>query len=196
PLNNVELKIAEDNEILVRGEMVMMGYYKAPDLSAEVLSADGWFHTGDIGYLDNDNFLFITDRKKDLIVTAGGKNIAPQPIEQALTLSPYIEQAVIIGDRRKFLAALIVPAYETLKKELNLSLTAEELIKNSALIAKIEAELSLRTEKFSRFEQVKKFALLPEPFTIDSGELTPTLKTRRRIIENNYREQIETLYQS
>jgi long-chain acyl-CoA synthetase len=196
PLNNVELKIAEDNEIIVRGEMVMKGYFKAPDLTEEVLSADGWFHTGDVGYLDGDNFLFITDRKKDLIVTAGGKNIAPQPIEQALTLSPFIEQAVIIGDRRKFITALIVPAYETLKKELQLNLTAEELIKNSDVIAKIEAELSLQTEKFSRFEQVKKFALLAKPFTIDSGELTPTLKTRRRIIENHYNELVETLYQS
>ncbi len=199
PLPNVEVKIAEDGEILTRGEHVMLGYYNKEEETKEVIDAEGWFSTGDIGFIDEDGFLTITDRKKNIIVTSGGKNIAPQPIENILVTSSLIEQAVVIGDRRKFCSALIVPAEEAIK---NLAIKSditfadyEELLSKEELISEIQNEVDKLTEQFASFERIKKISLIPEMFTQEGGELTPSLKIKRRVVEEKYGEQIEAIYQ-
>jgi long-chain acyl-CoA synthetase len=198
PIRNVILHIAEDGEILAKGPCVMQGYYKSPEATHEVLTDDGWFHTGDIGYLDKDNYLFITDRKKDLIKTAAGKFIAPQPIENALKTSPYILNAMVVGDRRKFIVALIVPNPNTVAAK-----AAERNIQfssNAALAAHpfvrllIDAEIQRLTAHLAQYETIKRFALLPEDFTFDNGSLTFTLKLKRRVVEEQYHDIIEQLY--
>jgi long-chain acyl-CoA synthetase len=198
PIRNVMLHIAEDGEILAKGPCVMQGYYKSPEATHEVLSDDGWFHTGDIGYLDQDNYLFITDRKKDLIKTAGGKFVAPQPIENALKTSPYVLNAMVIGDRRRFIGALIVPNATTVAAK-----AADQNIRfasNSELAAHpfvrqlIDGEVQRLTAHLAQYETIKRFALLPEDFTFDNGSLTFTLKLKRRVVEEKYHDVIEQLY--
>jgi long-chain acyl-CoA synthetase len=195
---NVELKIASDGEILARGPCVMQGYYKNAEATREVLSADGWFSTGDIGYIDDEGYLFITDRKKDLIKTAAGKFVAPQPIENALKSSPYLLNAMVVGDQRKFVVALLVPnpvtisakaAEEGIKFSSNLKMTAHPWVH-----ALIESEVQRLTTHLAQYETIKRFALLPEDFTFDNGSLTFTLKLKRRIVEQHYSKAIEQLY--
>ncbi len=197
PIPGVEARIADDGEIIVRGPNIMVGYFKRPDLTKEVV-IDGWFHTGDIGEIDEEGFLKITDRKKDLIVTAGGKNVAPQPIENALKTSKYISQAVLIGNKRRFIAALIVPNFENLikfAKAAGIPFTdVASLIKNSKVIEKVADEIERKSIGLASFEKVKKFLLLDKDFSLETDELTPTLKVKRSIIEKKFKEQIDELY--
>jgi long-chain acyl-CoA synthetase len=197
PLPNVEVKIAEDGEILARGDLVMQGYYKKPDETNEAV-VDGWFHTGDIGNLDEDGFLTITDRKKDVIVTAGGKNVAPQAIENCLKNSKFIEEAIVIGNARKFVSAIIVPNFEALQQfaaGLNVTHSSnEELIEHSQVVELYNEEVARLCASFATFEQVKRFVLLDSPLTIESGELTPSLKVKRRIVEEKFGDKIEAMY--
>jgi len=199
PLPNVEVKIANDGEILTRGEHVMLGYYNKEEETKEVIDDEGWFYTGDIGFIDEDGFLTITDRKKNIIVTSGGKNIAPQPIENILVTSNLIEQAVVIGDRRKFCSALIVPAEAAVKNLANNSNISfnnyQELLENETLIDKVQSEIDGLTEQFASFERIKKICLIPEVFTQEGGELTPSLKIKRNVVEEKYTDQIEKIYQ-
>lgn len=196
-LPGVEVKIAEDGEILVRGPNVMLGYYKNEEETKEVIK-DGWFHTGDIGRLDEDGFLYITDRKKELLVTSGGKNIAPQPIENMIKTSPYVNQVVCIGDKRKFVSALIVPNWEKLEeyaKNSGISYTTRgELTKNPEILDFMMKEVERVTPGLAPFERIKKIALLENEFTIEGGEITPTLKVKRRIIDQKYKDIIDELY--
>jgi long-chain acyl-CoA synthetase len=198
PIRNVELRIAEDGEILAKGPCVMQGYYKSPEATREVLTEDGWFRTGDIGYLDRDNYLFITDRKKDLIKTAAGKFVAPQPIENALKTSPFILNAAVIGDRRKFIVALLVPNATTVSAkaaEQGIKFTSKaEIVAHPWVRALIDSEVKRLTANLAQYETIKRFALLPEDFTFDNGTLTYTLKLKRRVVEQQYREVIEQLY--
>jgi long-chain acyl-CoA synthetase len=198
PLQNVEVKIAEDGEILTRGPHVMKGYYKNEAATREAIGDEGWFHTGDIGHIDEDGMLVITDRKKNIIVTAGGKNIAPQYIENMLINSRYIEQAVVLGDKRKFCSALLVPNMELLKKfaEENglTSLSNDELLTNPQVIRLIGKEIDEVSTDLASYETIKKFALIDHAFTIESGELTPTLKVKRNIVEKGYKEIIDGFY--
>src|SRR5882762_4376272 len=198
PIPHSEVRIAGDGEVQVRGPMIMQGYYKRPDATREVLDDEGWFSTGDIGYLDKDNYLFITDRKKDLIKTAGGKFVAPQPIENALKTSPYILNAMIVGDQRRFVVALIVPNAATVSARLQdqgVRLAShEEMAAHPAVRSLIEGEVKRLTAHLAQWETIKRFALLPEDFTFDNGNLTFTLKLKRRVVEKNYREIIDKLY--
>jgi long-chain acyl-CoA synthetase len=198
PIRNVILHIASDGEILAKGPCVMQGYYKSPEATREVLSDDGWFHTGDIGYLDKDNYLFITDRKKDLIKTAAGKFVAPQPIENALKTSPYLLNAMVVGDRRRFIVALIVPNAVTVgarAAEQNLQFSSNaELVAHPFVHKLIEGEVQRLTAHLAQYETIKRFALLPDDFTFDNGSLTFTLKLKRRVVEQKYARVIEQLY--
>jgi long-chain acyl-CoA synthetase len=198
PIRNVILHIAEDGEILAKGPCVMQGYYKSPEATHEVLTDDGWFHTGDIGYLDKDNYLFITDRKKDLIKTAAGKFVAPQPIENALKTSPYILNAMVIGDRRKFIGALIVPNAATVAAkaaEQNIRFSSNaEMVAHAFVRVLIDAEIQRLTAHLAQYESIKRFALLPDDFTFDNGSLTFTLKLKRRVVEQQFHDVIEQLY--
>lgn len=198
PIPNVELRIAEDGEILAKGPCIMQGYYKSPDSTREVLAADGWFSTGDIGYLDKDNYLFITDRKKDLIKTAAGKFVAPQPIENALKTSPYVLNAMVVGDKRKFISALIVPNAVTVAAkgaEQGIKFSSnKEMVANPWVRLLIEGEVKRLTANLAQYESIKRFALLPEDFTFDNGGLTFTLKLRRRVVEQQFQGVIERLY--
>jgi len=198
PIPQVEVKIAPDGEILTRGPHVMVGYYNKPQATAEALDSEGWFHTGDIGLLDPDGFLKITDRKKDIIVTAGGKNIAPQPIESLAKTSKFVSNAVMLGDRRPFPVMLIVPNFENLS-----AWAAQERIQSAdsaALVAlpevqkKMEREVRTTLRDLAGFEMPKKFLLLARDFSIDSGELTPKLSVKRRVVEQRHRAAIEALY--
>ncbi|HTQ60708.1 MAG TPA: long-chain fatty acid--CoA ligase [Candidatus Solibacter sp.] len=198
PIPNVELRIADDGEILAKGPCIMQGYYKSAEATREVLGTDGWFSTGDIGYLDKDNYLFITDRKKDLIKTAAGKFVAPQPIENALKTSPYILNAMVVGDKRKFISALIVPNSVTVsakaaEKGMKFS-SSKEMVANPWVRSLIDAEVKRLTANLAQYEAIKRFALLPEDFTFDNGSLTFTLKLKRRIVEQQFRQTIEDLY--
>jgi long-chain acyl-CoA synthetase len=198
PIPGVEVKIAADGEILARGPNIMLGYYNKPEATAEAIDSDGWFHTGDIGELDPDGFLRITDRKKDIIVTAGGKNIAPQPIENTVKLNKFVENVVMIGDKRRFPIMLIVPTVDAVKGwATERSLPTDDygsLLKHPDVIAKIEREVMLSLRDLASFETPKKFALIKDDFTIESGELTPTMKVKRRVVEANYQTLIEELY--
>ena len=193
----VELRIADDGEILARGPNVMRGYWNRPDDTAAVLR-DGWFHTGDIGELSADGFLRITDRKKDLLVTSGGKKVAPQPIEARLKKHPLVAEAVVIGDRRRFPAALIVPAFDVLGERLrSLGLAGgdrDALVTRPEVIGLYREVVDALNHDLAQFEQVKQIALLPTEFTIAGGELTPTLKVRRRVVETRWQDTIERLY--
>ena len=198
PIANVQVRTAEDGEILVKGPCIMQGYYKNAEATREALTPDGWLGTGDIGHLDKDGYLYITDRKKDLIKTAGGKFVAPQPIENLLKTSPYILNAMVIGDKRKFIAALIVSNSTTVGARL-----ADEGLKFSSPAemaghprthALIEEEIKRLTGHLAQYETIKRFALLPDDFTFDGGTLTFTLKLKRRVVEEKYRQLIESLF--
>ena len=197
PIPGVEVKIAPDGEILTRGPHVMKGYYKKEAETREAFE-DGWFHTGDIGRLDEDGFLIITDRKKDIIVTAGGKNVAPQPIENILKTSPYISNAVVIGDRRRFVSALIVPHFEKLEEYARHAGipfgNRTELVQDKRVNSFLLAEVDRMTPYLASFEKVKKIAVLDRDFEIEKDEITPTLKVRRNIIEKKYQALIDSLY--
>jgi long-chain acyl-CoA synthetase len=199
PIQGVEVKIAEDGEILTRGPHVMKGYYNKPEATAEVIDRERWFHTGDIGLLDADGFLVITDRKKDIIVTSGGKNIAPQPIENQLKTNPLIAEIVMIGNKRNFPSALIVPNFDNLQKWAKAQgLTAaskEELVRDPRVVALYDQTVQALTKDLAQFERIKKIALLPREFTLEAGELTPTLKVKRRVVEQKYKDVIDRLYE-
>lgn len=197
PIPGVEVKIAADGEILTRGPHVMKGYYKKEAEAQDAFEGE-WLKTGDIGQMDEDGLLTITDRKKDLIVTAGGKNIAPQPIENVLKTIPYISSAVVIGDKRRFISALIVPNFEKLEEYAKLSKISytdrNDLARNEAIINFLLAEIDRATPHLASYEKIKKIALLDREFEIEKGEITPTLKVKRNIIEKKYQEVIDSLY--
>ncbi len=197
PIDGVEVKIAPDGEILTRGPHVMLGYFNKIEATSEAIDPEGWFHTGDIGVIE-DGFIRITDRKKDIIVTAGGKNIAPQPIENTVKTNKYVSQAVMIGDRRKFPVLLIVPNFEQLEKwakQKNLIWTdRSQLLAMPTIHAKVDKEVRSKLTGLAPFEMPKKIALLGSDFTVEGGELTPTLKVKRRVIEKNYKSLIDSLY--
>jgi long-chain acyl-CoA synthetase len=193
----VELRIAEDGEILARGPNIMSGYYNKPEATADVLR-EGWFHTGDIGKIDERGYLTITDRKKDLLVTSGGKKIAPQPIETVLKRNPLVAEAVLLGDRRKYASVLIVPEFVALERRLK-ELgrppgTRAELTTRADVLSLYEEVVDALNRDLSQFERIKKIAVLPTEFSIASGELTPTLKVKRKVVEERWRERIEELY--
>ena len=198
PLFNVEIKIADDGEIIAKGPSIMKGYYNNDEATKESIDEDGWFYTGDIGEFDGDGFLKITDRKKNILVTSGGKNVAPAPMENVMVASPYIEQVVVIGDKRNFISALIVPAFEAVESYLaehhKVVTSHAAIIEHSDVIALIGREVNNAMESFSKYERVKKFALLPRLLTLEKGELTPTLKVVRRIVLSNFDEYVENLY--
>jgi len=201
PIEGVEVKIADDGEILCRGDNVMKGYYNNPEATKEVLNDDGWFKTGDIGNFDDeDGYLRITDRKKSLLVTSGGKNVAPSPLELSLCLSKYVEQCLVIGDRRNFISALIVPSFEFLNawaEKNNIEHNDQKLLCNhSSVLELFDQEVQSAMESFSGYERVKKFALLETEWTIESGEITPKLSVKRKVVEKNYTEVIDQLYTS
>ncbi len=197
PVSGVEVMIASDGEILTRGPHVMRGYYNKPDATAEAIDADRWFHTGDIGEI-RDGFLAITDRKKDIIVTAGGKNIAPQPIENKIKTNKYVSQAVMIGDKRKYPIVLVVPNWESLEKWAKLRniiwTDRAQLLAMPTIRAKMEKEVMGEVEGLARYEAPKKIGILEEDFSIERGELTPTLKVKRRVIDKTYKSMIDGLY--
>ncbi len=194
PIDGVEVKIAEDGEILCRGDNVMMGYYNSPEATAEVIDKDNWFYTGDIGEFDNEGFLRITDRKKNIIVTSGGKNIAPAPMETALIMSQYIEQSIIIGDKRNFISALIVPTMAKLAKWAEGKGLSEDILNDPKTIQLFEDEVKESMKDFAKYETVKKFKLIPDEWSVDSGELTPTLKVKRKVVEVKYAEILDSIY--
>ena len=200
PVEGVEVKIAEDGEILTRGPHVMRGYFKKPADTAEAIDKDGWFHTGDIGIFDTEGFLTITDRKKDIIVTSGGKNIAPQPIETLIkTSSKYVTEVVMIGNRRHFPAALVVPNFENLEawaREKGISFgSRQELIDRPEVVAFYEQVVKDLTPHLAQFERIKKIAVLPREFSIEGGELTPKLSVKRRVVEQKYKDLIDKMYE-
>ncbi len=193
----VELKIAEDGEVCVRGAVVMQGYWRMPEETAETIDSEGWLHTGDVGHIDDDGFLVITDRIKELIVTAGGKNVAPQPLENALKSDRFISQAMVIGDGRNFISALIVPEREVLEPwaaENGIAGDLAALCADQRVIDHYRAIVDAQMEAFSRYEQVKKFTLVPVEFSQEAGELTPTLKLKRRVLLARYADLIDRMY--
>ena len=198
PIDGVEIKIALDGEILTRGPHVMKGYYNKPEATREAIDPDGWFHTGDIGML-RDSFLAITDRKKDIIVTAGGKNIAPQPLENKVKTNKYVAQAVMLGDKRKFPSMLIVPNFDQLEKwamKRNIIWTDRaQLLRMPTIQAKMEKEVNKELAGAAHFEIPKKIGLLEHDFSIERGELTPTQKVKRRVIDKQYKKLIDSLYE-
>jgi long-chain acyl-CoA synthetase len=198
PIRNVEIRIADDGEIEARGPGVMLGYYNRPEADGSAFTKDGWFRTGDIGEIDEDGFLRITDRKKELFKTSGGKYIAPARIEQMIRASRFINQAVLVGDSRKFPAALVVPNFEMLEsyarhKGLDLK-TPTEFCDSAKIVDLIERQISKLTDDLSQFEKIKKVALLKNELTIEAGELTPTLKVRRRMVDEKYKSVIDKMY--
>ena len=199
PIRNVEVRIAPDGEIETRGPHVMRGYWNKPEETRAVFTEDGWFKTGDIGFIDADGYLTITDRKKELLKTSGGKYIAPQPIEQLIKSSRFVNQVVVIGDGRKFPAVLIVPEWDQLEsyarlKGLDLK-TREQFCHHPRIIDLFERQIAARTQSLAQFEKIKRVALLSHELTVESGELTPTMKVKRRVIDEKYRDVIDRLYE-
>jgi long-chain acyl-CoA synthetase len=202
PLPGIDVAIAEDGEILTRGPQVFKGYFKKPEETEEAFDREGsgeaWFKTGDVGHFDSDGFLAITDRKKDLIKTSAGKYVAPQAIEGLLGQSEFIEQAFIVGNNRKYVSALVVPDFERLKdwaKEHGIEVARRaDLIRDKRVEDLIRSEVNRLTAGLADYERVKRVALLPDELTIEGGELTPTLKARRPVIQEKYRDVIESLY--
>jgi long-chain acyl-CoA synthetase len=194
---NLEVRIAEDGEILVKGPSIFKGYWNRPEETQQALDG-GWFKTGDIGHIDADGYLSVTDRKKDLIKTSGGKFIAPQPIENALKLNPYVGVAAIVGDRRKFPAVMISPNFASLEAWAHTNSIAfssrAELVMNPRVQSLYEEVVEGINQNLARFEKLKRVMLVPDEFTADNGALTPTLKLRRRVIEDRYKKQIDDLY--
>jgi long-chain acyl-CoA synthetase len=199
PLKNVEVKIAKDGEILTRGPHVMLGYYKKAEETREVIDQDGWFHTGDVGFIDEDGFLTITDRKKNILVTSGGKNIAPQPIENWLVSSKYIEQAMVVGDKRKFCSAIIVPAFDMIEqwaKENNIIYqNYHELVDNPETRKLILSEVNNVNQNLASYETIKDVLITDAPFSIATGELTPSLKIKRKVVLEKFKDELDRIYQ-
>ncbi len=199
PVPGVEVRLADDGEILTRGPHVMRGYFENPAATAEAIDPEGWFHTGDVGMLSPEGFLAITDRKKDLLKTSGGKMIAPQNLEAMLKSDPWVADAVVVGDRRKFVTALVVPNFEKLgayaRRHSISSASPADLVGKPEIVSAFWDRLRRVNEKLASFEQIKKVTLLAEPFTIAGGTLTPTLKVKRRVIAERYAAEIEAMYQ-
>jgi len=199
PIAETEVKIAEDGEILIKGPQVMMGYYKDPDQTAEVLK-DGYFHTGDIGEIDEEGFLKITDRKKEMFKTSGGKYVAPQLLENALKQSRFIEQVMVIGEGEKMPAALIQPNWEFVadwnkRKNKGLPSNPAELVHNKTLIDRIQEEVDFFNERFGKWEKIKRFELTPDVWSIEAGHLTPTMKMKRKAIKQKYIDLYNKIYE-
>ena len=198
-LPGVELRIAGDGEILARGPNIMRGYYGQPEATRAVLEPDGWLHTGDIGSIDREGYLTITDRKADLIITSGGKSVAPQPIENELRRHPLVAEVILLGDRRKFIAALLVPDFPALERRLAAlgrhGGTADALVGRADVVALYQEAVDSVNATLAQFETIKRFALIPSEFTIAGGEFTPTLKVKRRVVEDRWRAAIEKLYE-
>ena len=197
PILSCKVKIDENGEILVKGKNVMQGYYNKPEATSEVMK-DGWFKTGDIGVVDKEGFIRITDRIKDIIITSQGKNVAPQHIETIVGMDHYIEQLAIVGDRRKFISALIVPAFEALEswakdKEIRFN-SREELLKNSKVLKFYKNRIKLRSKDLPNYEKIKRFVLLGLEFTQANGELTPTMKIKRKIVAKRHKKHIDSMY--
>jgi long-chain acyl-CoA synthetase len=197
PIEGQEVKLEADGEICVKGPSVMMGYYKRPELTAETL-VDGWLHTGDIGVFEEGKFLKITDRKKELFKTSGGKYVAPQPIENKMKESPFVEQMMVIGAEQKFVGALIVPSIPNLKEWMRMKgisfTTIEDALHHPQVLALYKELIESFNKFFNNVEQVKKFELIPEEWTIETGELTPTLKLKRKVIMEKFRDRIDRIY--
>ncbi len=198
-IDGVKVKIAEDGEILVKGPNVMIGYYNLPDKTAEAIDSQGWFHTGDIGTFEDGIFLKITDRKKEIFKTSGGKYIIPQAMENTFKESRFIEQIMVLGEGQKFPSAFIVPAFPFVKewanrKNIQIGTTNEEIAKNPDVIARVQKEVDRINEGYGSWEKIKKFALLPQEFGIATGELTPTLKLKRKIILEQYKTIVDGFY--
>ena len=198
PISHVEVRIADDGEIVVKGPCVMQGYFHKPEQSREVLSPDGWFSTGDIGRLDQDGYLIITDRKKELLKTAAGKFVAPAPIENLLKQSPFITNAIVVGDKRKFVSVLIVPNFAAIESEARRQnkdfASPSQALSNPWVRDLLSREIERLTASLAQYEKPKRFALIEKDFTFASGELTYTLKIKRRVIEDHYRDLIDKLY--
>ncbi|PWK11258.1 AMP-dependent synthetase/ligase [Tumebacillus permanentifrigoris] len=197
PLNNVDVKIAADGEVLAKGPSIMVGYYKNPEATREAFTEDGYFMTGDIGEFV-DGYLRIVERKKNILVLATGKNVAPFPIESAMMCSPYIGQAILIGDKRKYVSALIVPDFVNLEKfaaEKSLNLPTVQLVEHPEVLVLMEREIKEQLAEFASFERPKKFKILPQELTLESGELTPSLKVRLHVLQTRYQAEIEAMYQ-
>ena len=197
-LFNVKVKIAEDGEILAKGPNIMKGYYNKEQATNEAIDSEGWFHTGDIGKFDDEGYLKITDRKKSILVTSAGKNVAPAPLENALATSVYIEQVMVIGDKRNFISAVIVPSIDSISAYLDSKgksvSSPQAMIDHSLVVELIDNEVARLMENFSNYERVKKVALLAEPLSIEKGELTPKLSIVRKVVLENYNEEIDNLY--
>ncbi len=205
PLGNVEVMIAADGEILTRGPHVMLGYYRDPVATSEAIDSAGWLHTGDIGLIDNDGYLRITDRKKHLFVSSGGKNIAPGPIEATLAASRFVDQIMLVGDSRPFITALIVPDVDALVEVVRLqgidvpslrdTAARQAFLETDAVQLAVESDIKRLQRDFSPFERVRRFELVAEPFSVDNGMMTPTLKVKRKVVEQHYAALIEGMYQ-
>jgi long-chain acyl-CoA synthetase len=197
PLANIEVMIAPDGEILTRGGHVMKEYFKEPDATREAIDADGWLHTGDIGELDSEGYLRITDRKKHIFISDGGKNIAPGPIEQLFTQSRLIDQVMLVGDKRLYNTALIVPDFDALKEAAGVSLdemSDQDIVSRDDIRDMFSKEIDTFQKELASYERVRRFALLAEPFSVENGLMTPTLKVKRKEVESRYNELIESLY--
>jgi long-chain acyl-CoA synthetase len=198
PIESVECRIAPDGEVLVRGPFVFAGYWHKPEATREVMEADGWFHTGDIGRLDEDGFLYVTDRKKELLKTSGGKMIAPQPIESKLNASPLVASAVVVGDRHKFLSVLIAPdfpALESLARQQGITFASRaELVSDPRVQAEYQALVHQVNQSLANFETIKRFHLVTEEWSMDSGVFTPTMKLKRRVVAERYAQEIDAIY--
>ncbi len=197
PVVDVEIKIDDKGEILAKGPNVMSGYFNKPEETDEVFT-DGWFHTGDVGHFDEDGFLVITDRIKDLIVTSGGKNVAPQLVEMVVGKDPFIDQLAVLGDRRKYISALVVPSFDVLsewarRQKLNFE-SHEELVKMPEVIRHMTERITAQSRQLAPFEKIKRFTLMAKEFTMQAGEITPTLKVKRRVIHEKYKDLIERMY--
>ena len=197
-LDGVEVKLAEDGEVLTRGPHVMRGYLGRPQDTAAAVDAEGWLHTGDVGVLSADHFLTITDRKKDIIVTSGGKNLAPQPIENALKAHPLVAEVVMIGNARKYPAALIVPDFAALERwagEAGVAFAGrDDLLARAEVVSEYERIVREQSQGLAQHERIRRISLLPRELTVEAGELTPTLKVRRRVVEERYRAVIDRMY--
>jgi long-chain acyl-CoA synthetase len=198
PIESVDCRFAPDGELLVRGPFVFAGYWHKPEATAQAIEADGWFHTGDIARQDGDGFLYVTDRKKELIKTSGGKMIAPQPIESKLNASVLVANAVLVGDRHKFLSALIAPSFpalENLARQQGIAFSSRaDLVANPAVQAEYKALVHSVNEGLANFETIKRFHVVPDEWSMDSGELTPTMKLRRRVVAERYAAEIAAFY--
>lgn len=194
----LELKFGEDNEILLRGETITKGYYKKEAITRNALTEDGWFHTGDAGYM-KDGFLYLTERIKDLFKTSNGKYIAPQAIETKMVVDRYIDQISIIADQRKFVSALIVPEYQQVEnyaKDHHIAYTdMKDLLQKTEIQELFRMRIETLQQEFAHYEQIKRFTLLPEPFSMERGELTNTLKIKRPVLLKNYAAEIEKMYE-